>query len=54
MQRYVGWEHERIGNKGSMPAASGADAAGGAGPTMIEVAPGVKLSWGQIVALAGR
>jgi hypothetical protein len=52
LQRFVGWEHERLGNKGSTPAGS-ADANGAPRPTMIEVAPGVKLSWGQIVALSG-
>jgi hypothetical protein len=54
LQRFVGWEHERIGNKGSMPACNDPDPSKcPAGPTVIEVAPGVRLTWGQIVALAG-
>src|SRR3954471_18846082 len=40
LQRFVGWEHQRLGDKGSAQ-------------TLIEVAPGVKLSWGQVVALGG-
>src|SRR4051812_6037459 len=40
LQRFVGWEHQRLGDKGSAQ-------------TFIEVAPGVKLSWGQVVALGG-
>jgi hypothetical protein len=53
LQRFVGWEHERIGNKGSMAKCRGRDPAACRNPIVIEVAPGVSLTWGQIVAVAG-
>ena len=54
LQRFVGWEHERIGNAGSISGCRSTDPAQcPTSPIMIEVAPGVRLSWGQIVALAG-
>ena len=54
LQRFVGWEHERIGNKGSVAQCRSADPARcRTAPIMIKVAPGVSLTWGQVVALAG-
>jgi hypothetical protein len=54
LQRYEGWEHRKLGDEGSRPASSGSDPAKPPAPvTMIELAPGVRLSWGQVVALAG-
>jgi hypothetical protein len=54
LSRFVGWEHQRLGDKGSAPTCNDPDPTKcSALPTMIEVAPGVKLTWGQVVALAG-
>ena len=54
LMRFVGWEHERLGNLGSIAQCTASDPS--QCPTsalLIEVAPGVKLTWGQVVALAG-
>ncbi len=54
LQRFEGWEHRKLGDEGSRPASVGSDPTKPPAPvTMIELAPGVKLSWGQVVALAG-
>jgi hypothetical protein len=54
LQRFVGWEHERIGNAGSMAQCRSSDPSQcRTSPILIEVAPGVRLTWGQVVALAG-
>jgi hypothetical protein len=52
--RFVGWEHERLGNLGSIAQCTASDPSQCAtSALLIEVAPGVKLTWGQVVALAG-
>jgi hypothetical protein len=54
LSRFVGWEHQRMGDKASAAACNDPDPTKcSALPTMIEVAPGLKLTWGQVVALAG-
>ncbi len=54
LQRFVGWEHERLGNEGSMAQCRSSDPAQcRTSPIVIEVSPGVRLTWGQVVALAG-
>jgi hypothetical protein len=54
LHRFVGWEHQRLGDKGSAQTCTDPDPTKCAAlPTVIEVAPGVKLTWGQVVALAG-
>jgi hypothetical protein len=54
LQRYEGWEHRKLGDEGSRPPCVGSDPSKCSAPvTMIELAPGVKLSWGQVVAIAG-
>lgn len=54
LQRFEGWEHRRLGDEGSKPPCVGSDPGKCTAPvTMIELAPGVKLSWGQVVAIAG-
>jgi hypothetical protein len=55
LQRFVGWEHERLGNEGSSTAQCSETEPWKCAPTptRIEVAPGVSLTWGQVVALAG-
>src|SRR5437764_13424661 len=54
LQRFVGWEHERLGNAGSVAQCrSGDPSQCRTSPIVIQVAPGVALTWGQIVALAG-
>jgi hypothetical protein len=54
LSRFVGWEHQRLGDKGSAAPCNDPDPTKcSALPTMIEVAPGLKLTWGQVVALAG-
>lgn len=54
LQRFVGWEHERLGNAGSIAQCRNGDPSQcRTSPIVIQVAPGVALTWGQIVALAG-
>jgi hypothetical protein len=54
LQRFVGWEHQLLGDKGSMAMCRGNDPAQcRKSPILIEVSPGVKLTWGQVTALAG-